>query len=251
MENENLGTTEQTTQEPQQPEQAPEVLDLDSVDKFKWGGREWTPKDLNGAILMQSDYTRKTQALAEERKYYDNLKVDLDSVDKNPALVAEFKKVYPEKFHYLVDKWAPKPAQVGSSSIDPSIMEKLNKVDAIEQRILEREVQSINAELDAKFSTLSKKYPLADEEAVVSRAQAVLNKGERLNDQVWDSLWKQVHDRNKKLFDTQYSQMVKTQKSAGNKAKDMASGGGIPGQAPRNFKTIKEASEALRAEFEQ
>src|SRR3954464_16064772 len=77
----------------------PEMVDLESLEKFRYAGREMTPKELQQAVMLQSDYTRKTQQLAEERKYYDNLSADLSAVAQNPQLAAKFKEVYPEKFH--------------------------------------------------------------------------------------------------------------------------------------------------------
>jgi hypothetical protein len=88
----------------QQSEAAPEstpqtVAELDKLEKFKFEGQEYTPQELKNAILRQSDYTRKTQEFSQERRFYDNLQADLRSVRSNPALAAEFRRTYPEKFH--------------------------------------------------------------------------------------------------------------------------------------------------------
>jgi hypothetical protein len=101
------------------PEAAPELVDLDTMDKFKFGGREWTPKELEAAYMRQQDYSRKTQEIAQERKYYDNLPYDLDMVKNNPALVNQFKQVYPAKFHSWIDSC--RTGKTGSTSATRSI----------------------------------------------------------------------------------------------------------------------------------
>lgn len=229
------------------PEQ-PSIYDLDSAEKFKWQGREWTTKELQSAYMAHSDYTRKTQALAEERRFYDNLSVDLDAVKHNPNLISEFKRVYPEKFHSYLSHVQPKQPenqynqQNQQQSIDPQFQQRFER---LEKQLHEKEVSAIEAELDAKFKQFSEKYPMADEEAVVARAQAILSRGDKLTDQTWDNLWKSVHDRYQKLADDYYGKKIKEQKSASAKAKDVGSGGGTVGHAPYKPKTVKEATDAL------
>jgi hypothetical protein len=60
-----------------------------------------TPKDLKNSYLMREDYTRKTQEVAEARKYVDNFKYDLQSLVKQPSLMGQFEKVYPKEFVQL------------------------------------------------------------------------------------------------------------------------------------------------------
>jgi hypothetical protein len=243
----------ESTEEPAAVEQSSEqtespssVVDLDSLDKFKYAGRELTPKELQSMVMMQSDYTRKTQALSEERKYYDNLSYDLAAVKANPALMDRFKQIYPEKFHsylgYVTPSQAAQAAQAQENkyaSIDPEVMQRFQRLEA---DMNAREMKAINAELDNKFKTLSEKYPFSDEEAAIARAQALLDRGEKLDDKKWDAIWKSVHDRNETLFKKQYSQQVSKQQSANAKGRDVAPGGGIPGTAPKQPRTLKEAS---------
>jgi len=250
--------TEQPLQESESNEsQQTDVLDIDSVEKFKFGGREWTPKELKNAYMMQSDYTRKTQAIAEERKFYDNLSYDLEKVVKNPALVEEFKKVYPEKFHgYLnyVSKNQPeqghKVEQTGE--VDPKFMDRFSqleqKINTYEQMLHEQRVAAVDAELDSKFKQLSEKYPMADEEAVIARAQSLISRGEKLDDKVWDVLWKSVNDKNQKLAEQFYKKKVTQQQTINKQGKDIASGGGQVGQAPARPRTIKEATQMALSE---
>jgi hypothetical protein len=235
------------------PSSAGQISDLESMQKFRFGGKEWTPKEFQGAYMMQADYTRKTQALAEERKYYDNLSADLGAVKQNPSLAAKFKEIYPSKFHgYLDYVSSQQEAQPGNpqnkyANLDPSVIAEFNEVKAY---MTSQKVAAINAELDARFKGLSEKYPYADEEAAIARAQAAQAKGIQLNDKTWDAIWKAVNDKNVEIFKKYGSAQVNKQKSANQKGKDAASGGGIPGQAPRQPKTIKEATKYALEEMQ-
>lgn len=240
---------------PTPPEQ--ELLDLNSVEKFKFEGKEWTAEDLRRAYLRQEDYTQKTQQLAESRKFYENLPYDLDSVRGNPALAAQFKSIYPKQFHKYLDhalgsvKSVSKPTTQqptgDKQAVDPQFMERFTK---IEQELMNQKVAAINAELDAKFGKFSKTYPYADEEAVIARAQYLVDQGREMDDKSWDDLWKASHDRNQKLAESRYAESVKAQKTMNNKSKDVPAGGAIPGPSAKMPKTIREASELARREIE-
>jgi hypothetical protein len=239
--------------------QAQEILNLDSVEKFRFDNKEWTPKDLRSAYLMQSDYTKKTQEIAQERKFYDNLEFDLHQVKNNPSLAAQFKSIYPEKFHKFLG-YVSQGSSAGQATaqtqteqksqyaqIDPSLVERFNR---LESSIHEQKVQAAEADLNEKCAKYSKEFPFADEEAVLARASALLDRGTKLTDQVWEGLWKSVHERNEKIASQFYSQKVNQQKTMNSKGKDIARGGGTPAQAPRVAKTIREASQFALQELE-
>lgn len=272
FENEGLGETTQETEvtpestesaqvtAPEGQPQASELLDLDSVEKFRYGGREWTPKDFRGAQMMQADYTRKTQEIAQERKYYDNLSHDLERVKANPQLAAEFKKIYPEKFHGYLGYVSSSPqtqarqpqgqqqqgqAQPGKA-YDPELM---NRIERIEADYKERKLEAIDKQLDAVFESMGKKYPMADQEAVIARAQAMLDRGEKLTDESWDKVFKSVHDVIQKKSDEYQSKKVQGQMSVNQRGKDAGAGGGLPGRAPNLPRTIKEAAALAEAEL--
>lgn len=238
-----------SSDENQSSSEPTEILDLNNIEKFKFDDHEWTPKDLKGAILMQSDYSRKTQALAEERKFYDNLHYDLDRVAQQPDLVDQFKKIYPEKFHGMLRYILKETKQPDQSLSQKPEDSKPNENDQwrsrfenLEQRFLDQEVKTIEAQLDAKFETLKKKYPYADEESIVSRALYLHENGTNLDDQVWDALFKQVNDRVKGMVTGQTNEAIEKQKELNKQGRDVAPGGGIPGRAPKRPKTIEEAS---------
>lgn len=240
----------------QSQEKAPSVVELDALEKFRFGGRDWTPKDLSGAILMQSDYTRKTQALAEERKFNDNLQTDLDAVKRDPSLVARFREIYPEKFHAYLDTIGVKASSsLNANTQDPQL---LSRLEAIESEFQERKVEAISAELDAKYATLTKKYPFADEEMVTSRAMAFLDKMQKeqgskanITEAQWDMLFKQSHDRMSEMAKKFYGDRIKNQKEANQRGKDVPAGGGVPGQAPKQPRSIKEATTMALRDMEQ
>lgn len=233
-------------QAPQTAAPSQDFVDLDSVSKFRFGGKEWTPKEFQGAYMMQADYTRKTQQLAEERKYFDNLNADLAAVKQNPTLEAKFREIYPAKYHAYLDYVAQKKEAQGNQNNQQNYQQNdpayMRRFEALEADMNARKVEAINAELDARFKTLSERYPLADEEAAIARAQALHSKGIQLTDTVWDKVWKEVSDKNMERFKKYGSEQVNKQKTANQKGKDAAPGGGIPGQAPKRPRTIKEAS---------
>lgn len=248
----------------QETTQAPvsDILDIDSVEKFKFQGREWTPKELQSAYMMQQDYTRKTQGIAEERKYWDNLHFDLERVKKDPNLIGQFMQIYPQKFHRFLDAAGaaldnPGAKQSNGQGVDPSFIRRFEQLESdirrfeqLESEFRNRNVAAIEAELDNKFAALQKKYPFADEEAILARAEALLNKGAELDDKTWDSLWKANNERMEQIYKNHYSKQVASQKNANKKAADIAPGGGTPGQKPRNPRTIKEASRFALDEME-
>jgi hypothetical protein len=246
-----LSQTEAPTPESEQATTVQELLDLDKVERFRMAGQEWTPKDLQGAILRQADYTRKTQELSKQRKYYDSLDADLEAVKADPRLAEQFRKVYPETFHKFlgyagvnspkpIDK--PQQQQTNANGLPKEFVERL---DRIEGSLREREVKAIEAEIDSKFQTFSQKYPLADESAVLARAEALARQGQKMTDDLWDDLWSSVHKRTEELMKKHYSAQFKGQVDANKRGADAAPGGAIPAQKPLKARSIKEMTDQL------
>lgn len=253
-------STESVESSPSIPKEPAEIVDLASLEKVKFEGKEWSTKELREHFMRDADYRQKTQALSEERKslkFDSALSKDLEQVSKYPELAQKFKEIYPRQYHKYLDwvlkkQGANQPAPTQTSSANPQTPEEyqklLERLDRMEEdRASEREeaiaqrAAAINAELDSKFKTLKEKYPFSDEEAVVSRAQYLHEQGQKLDDTVWDALFKQTHDRIKAISDGIQSNSVQKQKELNQKGKDTATGGGIPSQAPRRPKTLKEA----------
>lgn len=236
-----------------------EILDLDKVEKFKFQGKEWNPKDFRNSYLMHQDYTKKTQEISQERKFVSNLQYDLDNVKNDPSLASEFKRVYPEKFHKFLDYVVSKqPDNVQRNPEMDEIKREISEFRSYREELAEQKIEAIQAELDSKFSKLSEKYTFADEDTVISKAQILLERLKddqgakaRITDAQWDMLWKSVHDRNKGIADKNYGTKINKQQQANLKGRDVPSGGGIPGHAPKKPRTIKEASDFALEELMQ
>lgn len=244
---------------------AGQFVDITDPDRYRYNGR--SVKEWDSGYMRQQDYSSKTQALAQERRYYDNLSVDLERVKQAPQLAEQFKQIYPEKFHaylrYVMGETPTRPQQVGQpqaqqqyAQMDPRFESRLQRMEEANRA---REVSLISSELDTIYDRMAKKYPFADQEAVTARAQALfqaikqqdpLNPNIRITEKQWDALWKSHHEQAQKIAEARYKQQVKDQISASRKGSDAGGGGGVPGQAPRQYKTIKEASDQARADSE-
>lgn len=235
--------------------QAQAILDLDKAQKFKFGDREWTPDQLKKSIMLHSDYTKKTQAVSETRKYYDNLEPDLEFIKNSPnkeQAMQMFMETYPKAFHkYLSligggsEQAANLQAQSQSAQLPPELMKDLQMVKSYVQ---EKETQAIEAQLENTFSSLAKKYPDGDEDIVLARAQALLDAkretepGFRITNEIWDKLWKASHEKNVSKYEARQKGVLEKQRTANQSAKGPAPGGGTPGQAPVRM-NLKQAEE--------
>lgn len=239
---------------------AEQPFDLDSAQKFRFEGREWTPKDFRGAYMMHADYTRKTQQLTEQSRFHDHLEDDLEKVKANPALRAEFLKIYPQKFHRYLNYVLPQtsgqsqpgsPGQQSQYQNDPALLERL---ESVESGFKEQRQAALDQEIDAVFSKMTQKYPDALEDLVMAKANAFIDsnshiKNFKMTTSQWESIFKSTQDQVENAFKAKYSKQVNQQKTANMKGKDVASGGGIPGRAPVKPRTIKEAGELLRQDL--
>lgn len=261
FQNEDIETTqdeqaapETETAQPQSSSEAAQstseaIFDIDSAKKIRFQGKEMTPQELRSAYLRQSDYTQKTQAIAEERKYFDNLQHDLQTVLRDPTKAAIFKQVYPQKFHgYLQfalsqSGQAQAPQQTAESKPNQLPPEVVERIDRLESAYNSAQVKAIEAQLDGVFAKMEQKYPYADREMAIARAQSLLDKGhEEITEEMWDKIYKQTHDRIDGFMKTQSKQQITNQRTANAKGRDVPTGGGIPGQAPRK-ESFKEATE--------
>ena len=224
-----------------------QLVELDKLDKFKFQGKEWNTKDLLSGFMRQSDYTHKTTEMAKDRKYYDHLSADLENVRNRPELAAQFKQLYPEKFHSYLrllqqeQMSEPDKESAQSLSLPPEVKKLVERFDVIEGHYKEQQVKSTQAQLDAIIDPLNKKYPFADEEAALARGQMLHDKGVELTQERWEEIYKTIHSRNESAWKANKSEQIKKQKEANLKGSDAPSGGGIPGGKPYTPKTVKEA----------
>lgn len=241
-----------------------EALDLDKLESFRFAGRNWTPKDLKNAYLMREDYTRKTQEIAEARKYADNFTVDLQAVIQDPGLIEKLRAVYPKAYVDVAEKVLARmqPSVPGTQqaaptqNADPALQKwreqvesKLSRLDQWEEAQKHAEIEKIESWLTNTYDTLSKKYPLADNEVITARAQVLSDNGHKIDEKVLDKLFKQNDEETKTRWEKVYKEKVNKQLEAGQRSKDTGSGGGVPGNAPRGFKTIKEATQTMLKDF--
>jgi hypothetical protein len=231
------------------------IAELDKMDKFKFQGQEWTPKDLEKAVMRQKDYTQKTQSLAEERKqmeafkneskFYENLYFDLQKVKSasekgDNSLVNEFLQVYPEKFHsYLKEilgTTSQQPAQKQQSQ--PFDFETATRLQKVEKVIYEQEVAKNEAYISSTVDKMSKKYPDAIPEMAIARVYEAHNAGTKITEKEWEKAFQQVDEQIKGVVKARYGDLVKKQQEANQKGRDVDSGGGTMGRAPEKFKSL-------------
>lgn len=240
------------TEEPKSPS---DVLELDKLERFRFGGKEWTPKDLNGSILRHEDYTRKTMEVAEARKYADNFSHDLQTVLKDSSKFAEFEKIYPKEYVQVAKNVLSRLQTMDSvpnqqNGLDSKVADRISQMEATltdwQKAQHAAEVQKYESWLDNTLSTLSAKYPMAETEIILARAQALQQQGHDVTkDGVMEKLFKATHEATQERFDKLYKEKTTKQLEANSKGKDIGTGGGIPTKAPRGLKTMKEAKAAL------
>ncbi len=233
-----------------------DVADLDKLEKFMFEGKEWTKDDLRRSILMQQDYTRKTQEVAnerksieQERKYTENVPYDLEKLARDPNLIDQFKRVYPKSYHAAADKLlaslgiSPKASaqKTGESAIPEEWRAELDQVKSM---VRTYETEKYETQLNATFNTLKAKYPKAREDVIIFKARAELDAGNPpLTDDQFEKLFKDEHESSKKAFDDYHLSMIKEQKAANKKGRDVPNGGETPTSPPKRL-TMKEATEA-------
>ena len=243
-----------------QQSQAVAIAELDKMDKFKLDGQEWTLKDLKSAILRQKDYTQKTQSLAEERKsfesnkkYYEHLAWDLQTLKENPRLIHEFIKQYPEEFHKYAEQivnsagtqnmnnQGANQQSVQRPQVDVQTLSRLEKLEKVYN---DQEVSKAEREIESVVDKFSKQYENAGNfrEMVLSRAYELHMRGEKLTDETWETIFKQVDDQVSTLLKAKYGNMVQKQKEANRKATDIGAGGGTAGTPKKAYKRLSDVT---------
>jgi hypothetical protein len=244
-------------------------LALDNVDKFVFQGHEYTPEELSRAMLRHADYTRKTQEIAKQRKWesqwQEHLSYDLEKVRDNPQLAQEFRKHYPEKFHRYLDVVLRKTERVqnrdegdgqeAEQKMPSHVVEKLKKLEAMEAKLekldrasRERDEQFAIKHLDTIFSKMSEKYPYAFEDAVLNKAQVLMDENQgndrfQMTDAVWERVFKSVNDTYAKRVEKTYRSRMESQLKKSEKASDSGPGGAAPGRGPSGPRTFAEATQ--------
>lgn len=264
-----VSTAEATS--PETTEEKLEALfDLDKVKRFRFEGRDWTPKEFREEYknrgLRQEDYTKKTQEVAESRKYATNFHHDLSKVVENPELLEEFKRIYPQEYHDVAEailerlSTTQSKGQSNTTTESNPYDERFTKQDKYikqlesrlarwEGKLEQNERKEIGHWLDNQYATLAKKYPDAVQEIVSARAEMAAAKGVEITEEVLDKLFKQVDTEMRTHFESKYKEKVQKQLEVGAKSKDIGAGGGIPGQAPKGAKNLREARDQMLSDF--
>lgn len=255
-----------------------ELMDLDKHERFRWQGREWDRKELADGYLRQGDYTKKSQALAETRKYTDNFRHDLAKVVSDRSLVSEFKRLYPKEWHDQIDGIlemldAQSPSQTGQATgmananpqpgvdlnkqiekaLNAQVKPLLNWKEQMDAQAKETQKQANLATLNQWEEELQKKYPFADMEKVEARAEILIAQDPefRLDKGKFEKLCKDAHGESEKRY-AEYTRLNnKKQQAASDEAKDIGAGGATPGNPPPPVNTMKQAKKALFDSLEQ
>lgn len=249
---------------PQESNQSPvpsaqELVDLDKLEKFRFAGREMTKDELKNSYMFQSDYTKKTQQLADQRKafqeeqqkwssYRESYKVDVQAVLAGKYTREDFKKVYPEPYWHLVDgNEQANPVRQGvqqPNQLPPEVAELME----FKNQWKEERIQLHESKIDATMAKMTQKFPDAEAVRVLDLAKQWKShnpKAQEIPEKVWEKIYTAEQKRFEELSDKRQQRLMQAQKTANQQGRDVASGGGTPGQAPRQFKTIKEASQAM------
>lgn len=242
------------THAPASQSMANAIAELDKMEKFRFEGQEYTPKALKEAILRMKDYTQKTQehsrtveSFKQEQKFYDNLWADLELVRKDPNLATEFIKLYPEKFHSALKQVLNESTGQGASTqgakapqIDVELHGRLNKLEKFYQ---DQEIAKNTTEINSLIDKYSKQFPKAIPKLAIADVFEAYNSGVKPTAETWEQAFKASEDYMKERLKAEYGELQKKQTVANAKARDVDSGGGTPGRAPKKFGSLKEVTD--------
>jgi hypothetical protein len=223
----------------------PQVTSLDSLSEFEFQGEKWTPDRFQEVVKGYKTLSEQQKQSHAEDRYWSNLDTDIDSVLADPSLAEKFKSIYPQKFHRVLERELAKIKKQEPGQVPAIPKEYLSKVDRLEQMLQQQAIEAANAKLDATLPKLYEKYPMANEDQVLARAEAFLSQGGKLSDQVWERLAKESHEAQSKKADAFYKKQLQSQLDKGLAGKDAPSGGQAPGKAPSKPRTFDEAQKAM------
>jgi len=257
-------TSDEPRGEPQTKSSNQAILDLAKVEKFVVEGQEMTFDELKRAMLRQQDYTKKTQALAEERKFIDNLDVDLENVRQNPALVAKFKEIYPARFHRYLDYISANQSEKPTSdtkqsvSLPPEVLRKLEEHEEFLKDFQQDKMNAQQEQLSNFWDGLEKgaleKYPLADKVHIYGmlenyiqdnglNAKTILSKRD-VSTQLFEQFAKASHDAQSRRFDEYRKTQLEKTRKVNREAGDIGKGGGTPTTPPQKMR-IKDVADQM------
>jgi hypothetical protein len=238
------------------------VPELDKLERFRFEGRDLTPKELKQAFLRQDDYTRKTQSLAETRKYVDNFAADAQAVLDKPELLAKFQELYPPEYHALMERYLKLGKQPDTQStatekpainMPPEVEQMVQEIRQHQQEVREQKVQAATETINSLHTRLGEKFPYADADVVDRRIELAIEKGLKITHEnlskVYENAYKSHHEALKSRLDKLASRKVGDQVAAGRAARDVSGGGGLPAQAPKKHKNFASITQDALAAF--
>ncbi len=258
------------------PEASPEAKQLEAVadlSKFKkilLDGEELSFDDLKKQRMLEKDYRRKTHEFSEERRKFEsesrfavNFPKDMERILQEPWLAAEFYKLYPTEYHGQVKRieqmynenpglWTKEGQEESKPQdldIDRLVEEKLNqRLRPLEEKEERAQQQAHLASLDALETKLMSKYNRANKYEVYAAAEYLSKptreypEGRKLTDKDWEKVYKDSHERTVEMIKKAMSEEFNQQKQVNQRLKDVAPGGGVPGEAPPVARSIREAT---------
>ncbi|MES1988824.1 MAG: hypothetical protein V4440_12510, partial [Pseudomonadota bacterium] len=225
-------------------ETTPSMTELDGLSEFTFQGEKYTPDQLHKLMSEHKTYSQEMKGYEQKKTFEKNLKIDLNSVSEDPRLADDFKRMYPQEYHALVDivlknRQQSQPAPSVPAQTNALPKEFLNEFGELKQgfsmlqaELMDAKTAEANAKLDTILPPLAAKFPMAVEDQVLQRAEGLLKSGQRLTEKTWERLYRESHDSLTKRADQFYSAKLKSQLEKGQKGADSGSGGAAPGQAP-------------------
>lgn len=238
------------------PAQDQAIIDLDGVSRFTVSGQEYTPDQLSKIFNEHKRYSEDQSSYTKNKVYYDNLDIDLRNVRNDPNLADMFRERYPKEFHKYLSavlqeekREVQAQGQQAPAGIPKEFLNEFGQIKRQLQSVLEEshnaKVEASLAKIDALLPPLMTKFPMADDNAVLTRAEAMLQSGIKLTDKTWERLVRESHEGNEKKWSTHQAAKLKEQTEKGRRAQDTAAGGSAPGHAQVKPKTFDQAREAM------
>lgn len=189
----------------------PEETEEDDSEEVDYEGKKYKlPKELKEALLRQSDYTKKTQEVAEQRKAIEsqkaNAEVAIQAVTQFQKEFAELSMVNSqiEKFNGLNWNEAINENPVDAMKLQMKYQELVQsradltgKINSIQQEVEQRRSSELQSAIQHANTVLSKEIPGwgADKYAEISKtATKMLGISQKELDETIDPrIWKGLH----------------------------------------------------------
>lgn len=238
----------------EQTSEAQQLVDLDGMSSFKFQGETYTPDQFAEFFQNSQKYGEASQYQQDHEKFLANVDVDIEKVLRDPSLQSSFESTYPKSFHKLLHRELSRTGQeTGAQNVNQQpqqlpkeLIDRLSKVDMMEQRLYQQDVQAASSKIDALLPPLLAKYEMADEDKVLIEAEKLLNRGQKVTDATWERLVREDHEKTQKRADKVYGAKLKAQIEKGKQGQDTGAGGITTGQAPPR-RTMEQAREAMIA----